>query len=334
MKRDWTYPGKRLVPGILLLLTTPPVSAVPVDPAGHLADFFNEASRLTDALIGVSTELARFSELEWTTFAVFALVIVLIKWTMGAAAVKDVVYVVLMILIARFLMQSYETVLAVLWEITTVLSDDISQNTYTALNLEATGIRSTGVFLLDMLIHVLDRITIKPAPTPSMFFSMFADLVILLRDAIFVLLFFCVLLVVFCVSWVISAIGLWSLLIGKVLGPIFIPFLIFKRSSSYFDGWLNFMLGSFAYLIVAQINLAFTSLIFIELFESAITTGQILTLEFGDILRLLNYIGLLIVAVLAMLRTDKVVSDLMQGGASASGAISQSAALMAMRLVR
>ncbi|MDE0285588.1 MAG: hypothetical protein OXN26_13700, partial [Gammaproteobacteria bacterium] len=46
--------------------------AAPIDPAGFLGEFFNKASRLTDNLIGVSTELYRFSELEWTTFTVFA----------------------------------------------------------------------------------------------------------------------------------------------------------------------------------------------------------------------------------------------------------------------
>ena len=325
---------KKLMPSVLLFSTTTPVSAAPIDPASFLAEFFNNASRLSDQLIGVSTELYRFSVLEWTTFAVFALVIVLIKWTVGAAAVKDVVFVVLMILIAQFLMQSYDRVLAVLWEITTALSDDINQNTYEALNLEATGIKSTGVFLLDMINQVMDRITFNPLSVKSGIFSMFSDIALNIRDAILMILFFLALLLVFCVSWFISVIGLWSLLLGKVLGPIFIPFLIFKRANPYFDGWLNFMLGSVAYLIIAQINIAFTTLIIIDLFESAIIAGEIQTLNPEDILRLFSYTGLLVVAVFAMFRTDRVVSDLMQGGASASGGISQAVSMLATKLVR
>ena len=325
---------KKLMPGLLLFSTTPPVLAAPIDPAGFLAEFFNDASRLTDELIGVSTELYRFSVLEWTTFAVFALVVVLIKWTVGAAAVKDVVFVVLMILIAQFLMQSYDRVLGVLWNITTALSDDINQNTYEALKLEATGIKSTGVFLLDMINQVMDRITFKPVSVKSGIFSMFSDIALNIREAIFMILFLLALLLVYCVSWFISVIGLWSLLLGKVLGPIFIPFLIFKRANSFFDGWLNFMLGSVAYLIIAQINIAFTTLIIIDLFDSAIIAGEIQTLNPEDILRLLSYTGLLVVAMFAMFRTDRVVSDLMQGGASASGGISQGVSMLAAKLVR
>ena len=325
---------KQLIPGLLLSFPAPRVLAAPIDPAGFLGEFFNKASRLTDHLIGVSTELYRFSELEWTTFAVFALVIVLIKWTIGAAAVKDVIFVVLMILIAQSLMQSYDYVLAVLWEIATVLSDDINLNTYKALNLEASGIKSTGVFLLDMINYIMERITLKPVDGKSGFFSMFTNIAINIRDTIFMGIFFIVLFTVFAVSWIISVVGLWSLLLGKVLGPIFIPFLIIKRANSYFDSWLNFMLGSVAYFIVAQINIAFTTLIIIELFNSVIIAGEIMTLTPDDFLRLLNYSGLLLVAVFAMFRTDRVVSDLIQGGASASGAISHATSMLATRLVR
>ena len=325
---------KRLIPGVLLSLSAPGVLAAPIDPAGFLGEFFNKASRLTDQLIGVSTELSRFSELEWTSFAVFALVIVLIKWTTGAAAIKDVIFVVLMILIAQSLMQSYEYVLAVLWEITTVLSDDINRNTYQALNLEATGIRSTGVFLLDMINHIMERITFKPVSAKSGIFSMFTSFAISIRDGIFMIIFFLVLIAVFCTSWVISVVGLWSLLLGKVLGPIFIPFLIFKRANSYFDSWVNFMLGSVAYFIVAQINVAFTTLIIIELFNSIIIAGEIMTITPDDFLQLLNYSGLLFVAIFAMFRTDRVVSDLIHGGVSASGAISHAASVLSTRLLR
>ncbi len=325
---------KRLISGVLLSLSAPGVLAAPIDPAGFLGVFFNKASRLTDQLIGVSTELYRFSELEWTTFAVFALVIVLIKWTTGAAAVKDVIFIVLMILIAQSLMQSYDYVLAVLWEITTVLSDDINRNTYHALNLEASGIESTGVFLLDMINHIMERITFKPVSANSGLFSMFTSFAISIRDGIFMIIFFLVLFTVFCVSWTISVVGLWSLLLGKVLGPVFIPFLIFKRANSYFDSWVNFMLGSMAYFIVAQINVAFTTLIIIELFNSIITAGEILTLAPDDFLKLLNYSGLLVVAIFAMFRTDRVVSDLIQGGASASGAINHAASMLSTRLLR
>ena len=325
---------KKLMPGVLLSSMTPPVSATAIDPASYLAEFFNDASRLTDQLIGVSTELYRFAVLEWTTFAVFALVIVLIKWTVGAAAVKDVVFVVLMILVAQFLIQSYDIVLAVLWKITTALSDDINRNTYEALELDATDIRSTGVFLLDMINQVMDRITFKPVSAKSGFFSMFSDIALNIREAIFMGVFLLALLLVYCVSWFISVIGLWGLLLGKVLGPIFIPFLIFKRANPYFDGWLNFMLGSVAYLIIAQINIAFTTLILIGLFDSAIFAREIQILNPEDILQLFSYTGLLVVAVFAMFRTDRVVSDLMQGGASASGGISQAVSMLATKLVR
>ena len=325
---------KQITAGALLLVQAPGSLAAPIDPAGFLGEFFNKASRLTDDLIGVSTELYRFSELEWTAFTVFALVIVLIKWTTGAAAVKDVIFVVLMILIAQSLLQSYDYVLALLWEITTVLSDDINLNTYRALNLQASGIESTGVFLLDMINHIMERITFEPATGKSGFFSMFTNFAISVRDAIFLGIFFIILFIVFAVSWIISVVGLWSLLLGKVLGPIFIPFLIFKRASPYFDSWLNFMIGAVAYLVVAQINIAFTTLIIIELFNSIIVAGEILSLTPDDFLRLLSYSGLLMVAVYAMFRTDRVVSDLIQGGVSASGAISHAASMLSTRLVR
>ena len=325
---------KRFIMSSALSVMAPTAQAAPIDPAGFLGEFFNKASRLTDDLIGVSTELYRFSELEWTTFTVFALVIVLVKWTIGAAAVKDVIFVVMMILIAQSLLQSYDYVLALLWEITTVLSDDINRNAYRALNLEASGIESTGVFLLDMINHIMERITFEPAAGKSGFFSMFTNFAISVRDGIFLGIFFIVLFIVFAVSWIISVVGLWSLLLGKVLGPIFIPFLIFKRASPYFDSWLNFMLGSVAYFIVAQINIAFTTLIIIELFNSIIVAGEIMTLTPDDFLQLLSYSGLLVVAVYAMFRTDRVVSDLIQGGVSASGAISQAASMLSARLVR
>lgn len=326
--------GKKCGPGILLLFLPTRVLAEPIDPAGFLGEFFNQASRLTDQLIGASTQLARFSELEWTTFTVFALVIVLIKWTVAAAAAKDVIFVVLMILIAQALMQSYEYVLAVFWRIAVVLSDDISLNTYQALNLGASGIDSTGVFLLDMINHIMERITFEPVSGEVGFFSRFANIGLNVRQLVFMGIFLIVLFIVYAVSWIVSVIGLWSLLIGKVLGPIFIPFLIFKGANRYFDGWLNFMLGAVAYFIVAQINIAFTTLIIMGLFDSVVVAGQILTLTPEDFIRLLGYSGLLLIAAFAMFKTDRMVSDMMQGGVSAAGAIGNVASGIALRMTR
>ena len=59
-----------------------------------------------------------------------------------------------------------------------------------------------------------------------------------------------------------------------------------------------------------------------------------MTLTPDDFFQLLSYSGLLLVAAFAMLRTDRVVSDLIQGGVSASGAISHAASLLSTRLVR
>ncbi len=320
--------------GVFLFFLPTWVWAEPIDPAGFLGEFFNKASRLTDQLIGASTQLSRFSELEWITFTVFALVIVLIKWTVAAAAAKDVIFVVLMILIAQALMQSYDYVLAVIWQIGVVLSDDISLNTYHALNLGASGIDSTGVFLLDMINLIMERITFEPVSGEVGFFSRFANIGINIRQLLFMGIFLIVLFIVYAVSWIVSVIGLWSILLGKVLGPIFIPFLIFKGANRYFDGWLNFMLAGIAYFVVAQINIAFTTLIVTGLFDSVITAGQILTLTPEDFIRLLGYSGLLLVSVFAMFRTDQVVSDLMQGGVGAAGAIGNVASGMAARMAR
>ena len=59
-----------------------------------------------------------------------------------------------------------------------------------------------------------------------------------------------------------------------------------------------------------------------------------MTLTPDDFLQLLSYAGLLVVAVYAMFRTDRVVSDLIRGGVSASGAINQAASMLSTRLVR
>lgn len=325
--------GRRGGPGVLLVLLAllpVPGRAAPIDPSGFLGDFFNRASRLTDQLIAPSTVLHRFSELEWTAFTAFALVIVLIKWTVGAAAPKEVIFVALMILVAQALMQSYDYVLAVFWEIAVVLSDDINANTYQALDLGATGVVSTGVFLLDMINHLAERTTF--APLEGGFFSVFKNAGANLRQLVFMVVFLIMLFVVFAVSWIVSVVGLWSLLLGKTLGPLFIPFLIFKGANRYFDGWLNFMLSSVVYFVVAQINIALTTLIILRMFDSVIEVGGVLTLETGDFIQLLAYSGLLVIAAFAMFRTDRVVSDLTQGGASASGAISHAASAMASRM--
>ena len=308
--------------------------AVPVDPAGFLGEFFSKAGALTDALIGQSTQLYRFSMLEWTAFTVCALIIVLIKWTIGAADVRDVLFVILMILIAQSLMQSYDYVLAVFWQIASVLSDDINRTTYQALNLDATNIDAGGVFLLDIITHVLERVIFTPSDSNTLSIAAFLAIGAKLRGALFFGIFLLAFFIVFAASWIVSVIGLWSMLLGKALGPLFIPFLIFRRSNHYFDGWLNFMLASVTYFIVAQINIAFTALIMLELFDMALISGDFITLDPDDFLRLLTYAGLLLVSVYAMLRTDRVVSELMQGGLGMSGAISGVASMMSLRLVR
>ena len=317
-----------------LLLLAPAALAAPVDPAGFLGNFFGKAGALTDALIAQSTQLYRFSMLEWTAFTVCALVVILLKWTTGAAAVKDVLFVILMILISQSLMQSYDYVLAVLWQVAAALSDDINRTTYLTLGLDATGIDAGGAFLLDVINHLFERIIVAPSDSNVSGVAALFGIGMKLRGTMFLGIFFLVFFVVFAVSWIVSVIGLWGILLGKVLGPLFIPFLIFRRSNHYFDGWLNFMLASVVYFVVAQINVAFTILIMLELFSTTLITGEFLTLNPDDFLRLFTYAGLLLVSVYAMLRTDRVVGELMQGGLGMSGAISGAASMLSLRLVR
>lgn len=48
--------------------------------------------------------------------------------------------------------------------------------------------------------------------------------------------------------------GFWGFTLAKLIGMVFIPFLMYERLAFLFDGWLRFFLGFVVYTVIARLN--------------------------------------------------------------------------------
>ena len=188
-------------------------------------DLFNAgvSNVLGDILHG-DNDLIGFVWAEYRLFCGILFAIVLYRYVMGEADVFEVtVFVLLKATVVALLIGYYDELIGLIWG----FSDGV------AFGIQEVVVDNKDPHFLGEYIYR----TWKNSTWPSI--GIFDEIEILLRVGFFYLLLMAVKVVVYIGSvWT-----LWGYALAKIIGVIFIPFLLLEQTKNIFDAWVRFLLG-------------------------------------------------------------------------------------------
>ncbi len=182
-----------------------------------------------------SPTLTDFSYTLWKFFAACLLIWQLCMYAMRGLEIADLITVIFMITITRVLMLQYDSITESLWG----WSEGF-----------ATGIQTATVGVGDEFFaprYIWNLMTSFTWPAANFLFhplDVFAIIILSLTSAALCVLGF------FTSVW-----ALWGYSLAKMIGFMFIPFILFERLSWLFDGWLRFFFGFLLFNVIAKANL-------------------------------------------------------------------------------
>lgn len=215
----------------------------------------------------------------------------------------------------------YPTFVDILWEAGEGLSLSFQE--------VATGNRDP-MFLSKWIIHTLSRLLTDDI---SLWTAAFDTILLSIGWSITSLL----------LQFVMYMVGMWAvwgLSLAKVIGVIFVPFLILPQTRSLFDGWLRFLVGFLVLLIVLRITGVLAALTMQAQFESiglACNSGDELCIGTsvltgsGNDFDMSDFIVTGLLAVLFVFSSFGFAAALSSGVGSGSSGISRSVASLAKK---
>lgn len=114
--------------------------------------------------------------------------------------------------------------------------------------------------------------------------------------------------------------SVWSIYgytFAKMVGLIFLPFLVLPSTRSYFMGWLRFFLSFCVLIMVLRVNASIILILLTSLFgydPTTIPNGQLDFVQVDDIGSISGMMGILAVSVLAMWKTVSITNNLIGSG--------------------
>lgn len=189
--------------------------------------------------IMTDSDLNNFVDIIWTAFAIYLLVGVLIKFMHGILFIHELVHALLLIIFAKVCIDYYDYITSVFWS----WSEALAGGTQKAI------FGSSDPFLLFAFIHDINAaITINGIS--------FLDG---LNAVVMGILMVIIMLLLSVLSFLASAWAMWGYALAKLIGWFFIPFIMLRKTSFLFDGWVRFFLGFLVYGLVARVNLILTA---------------------------------------------------------------------------
>ena len=301
------------------------------DDIDFFSQFLNDLSLLVRRLTAASTDLYFLGDLLWAAFGLIVVMVVILKYVANATTVHEFIYYLILIAVAKILMDNYDDITSALWQVARALGDDINRNTFNQFQLDSTQYSSSAVFVFDLVRNLFDRVTFPGAGNLNIFnlpFQMDVALINFVLTVVFLLSG----ILLYAISLVISLWGLWAFAVAKIIGYLIIPFIIIKQFNNLFDGWLNFLIASLLFFVVAQINLAISAVVLLNTFASVvIDPSSPLTLDLANAVSLIGYAAMLFLAVFGLFKTESLVSSIMTGGLRGSNILQSVATGMVMR---
>lgn len=241
----------------------------------------------------------------WNFFALLLLLWTLYLYAFKKAGLVDILSTVILIMVVKVLMGQFEVLTTAIWKAANGFAGDVQ------LGLLGT---SDLFFAPQYVTKIFNSITFDSSLSLNPLNTLMSALDIVIVSAISVVLS---VLAYFAAIW-----SFWGYAISKLIGLIFVPFLLYERLSWLFDGWLRFFFGFILYAIVSRLNLALLALAVGAFFGTTPSLGGQPPIQMPAITALSQVFGLLVfslVGILALLSTGSFVATISGGNAASSG---------------
>jgi hypothetical protein len=310
----------RMVPFLIvfIFLSGPVFAEAPPtfsDSLGRYNTFMTNVQLLMNNILA-DGNLSNFVEILWRAFAVGLLVVAAGKYILGDLTIFDLIQPLLMVMISRLLIDHYDYLTGLCWDMSEGISAGIQQ----------AAIGSSDPFLLPAFINdVMAGIENNDVSWWSAFWTFLTANVVFAMVLLFSILGF------IANSW-----ALWGYSLSKIIGLFFIPFLMLKRTGFLFDGWMRLFSGFLVYGVIARVNLLLTVIAIKSLFGIpgyTIDTTYNVRWDFAGLGDIMGLAGFMVVGILALIATGRFASSVVSG-ASGFGSSVSTAAYSMSRILR
>lgn len=271
------------------------------------AAFLANIGTLTSA--GLASLVASgIPDILWSFFALILFVWTVTRWVFNDATFFDGLHMVVLLLMTRVLMASFDLLTSAIWDAGVGIGD--------AIQLGMVG--TTDLFFGPSFItKVVNNIVWPPFGV-----NLAADILL----ALSIVTLGVVSVILSALAFIAAVWGFWGYTLAKLIGLIFIPTLLYERLSFLFDGWLRFFFGFVFYLIIARLNLVLVASSFAIYLGLPLTTTAPPPIVLPTITGLTDLLGLFVfflIGILALFSTARFASTLMSGagGGGIGGAI-------------
>ncbi|MEM7083753.1 MAG: type IV secretion system protein [Pseudomonadota bacterium] len=274
--------------------------------------FLDSVEDLLDAVLAPGSNAAAFIEAFFLFGVIYKLVTVIAKYMLLAGELIDVFQAIILIAIVRALLDFYGPVTSALFSWSGDFASAIQE-----------PIVGTGdvFFVTEYIQNIIAAITHEDTSIWDGIKIAFATM--LLSGTLLILS----ILAFFAVAW-----AVWGFALSKLIGWMFIPFLLFERTAFLFDGWLRFMVGFLLYAVIARVNLVLVLVLFASYFGLPLDSpvGPDRAFPIPNVDEIGGLLSLLIIAILSLISTGRFATALaggVGGFGQAVGTIARTAAL-------
>ncbi|MGK5033192.1 type IV secretion system protein [Janthinobacterium sp. MDT1-19] len=285
--------------------------------------FIARVGRLSDGAIADA-------EFKWFVQALFILFVTLtIVWTMfrfslRGLGVEEVITQVILILMVNVLMTTFSTWVNACW--------GVAEGVAGALQNGMIGTKD-AFFAPQYIGNILKSISM--GEFSKMIFNPLKAFVVGLNIIILTV----AMVLLSALSYISVMWGFWGFTLAKLIGLMFVPFLLYERLSFLFDGWLRFFFGFIIYYIIARLNVVLVGCSLALYFGLPIpmSIGPLPPIQMPAMTSMFETIGVLtfmLVGLLSLFSTGKFAATIVSGaGGGGMGSAVQGAARMAAKIM-
>lgn len=274
--------------------------------------FLRTVSSLFNNIFVSGSEVSAFIEAFFLFGVIYKLVSVVASYMLRTGNLADLFQAVILIAIVRALLDGYGVVTSALF--------GWSQGFAGVIQLPIVG-NSDVFFLTDYVQNIVNTIWHEDA-------SIFDGIKLTVATGVLWLLLTTLnVLSFFAVAW-----AAWGFILAKLVGMIFLPFLLFERTAFLFDGWLRFFVGFLIFAVIARINLLLVLVLLTSYFDLPLdaATGPLRTYPIANVDDIGGLLSLLVIAVVSLISSGRFATALaggVGGFGSAVSSLSRSASL-------
>lgn len=267
-----------------------------MDTSKGFLHFFAGAKEAIDHVLN-DPHLSGMALTFWKVFSVSGIMILLYRYAAGNAVFVEFFMFVFAMLITKVLMHQYNTITSACW----AWSESFAEH----IELATTG--KTGIFWMPR--YIWNAITSMSFGTATILHPLYL-LSLFALELIAVIL---ALLSMFAAVW-----GLWGFALSKMIGFMFVPFILFEKMSWLFDGWSRWFFGFLIYNVLSRANLVLVVVALQEGFD--LPTDRIPMhhiIGFHPVANLADMAGtlcFLIVSIAGLLSTGRFSAQIVGGG--------------------